>query len=172
MDEIWRPIKGYEGLYEVSNMGRIRSLPRMVRKQNGKMSLYSGKILNPSTWKNGKQSGTTTGVTLWDDGKRKTVMISRMVAIAFLPNPNNYKYVTHIDGNSYNNRADNLQWASTCSTHLRNKINVYDLHDNLIGTYESMTDASKKFKISVQSISNGCYGKVARPKRYVFRFAE
>lgn len=71
MEEEWRPVKGYEGLYEVSNMGWVRSLPRTVRKRGNKTSLYEGKLLSPIAYENGKKTGVSLSVTLCD-GEKKT----------------------------------------------------------------------------------------------------
>ena len=83
MKEIWKPIKDYEGYYEVSNFGRVRSLDRYVQHYS-KHRFYQGKILAENEYPNGYKY-----VNLSKDGKHKTILIHRLVAIAFLPNPNN-----------------------------------------------------------------------------------
>ena len=97
--EIWKPIPGYEGLYEVSNLGRIRSLYRYK------------KILKPSpNW-----NGYTTA-ELWKGKKRKRFTIHRLVATCFCDNPHNKPFVNHKDETRTNNRAENLEWV----THIEN----------------------------------------------------
>lgn len=98
MDEIWKNIPEYNGLYQVSNMGRVKSLNY---KGTGKE-----KILKPATNKEGYLR-----VGLCKDGKRKRFRIHRLVAIHFIPNPNNLPEVNHIDENKTNNCVENLEWC-------------------------------------------------------------
>lgn len=102
-EEIWKPILGYEGLYEVSNLGRVRSLQGRCRKK--------GHILSPG--KKFSRSGTRYDlkVLLVNRGEKKNRLVSRLVAIAFIPNPNNLPQVNHKDENPTNNRAENLEWC-------------------------------------------------------------
>ena len=99
MVEIWRPIPGYEALYEVSNLGRVRSLFRYK------------KMLKPSPITNGYLT-----VELWKDKQRKRIGIHRLVAMCFCENPDNKPFVNHIDETKTNNCADNLEWV----THVEN----------------------------------------------------
>lgn len=92
--EIWKAIDGYEGLYEVSNHGNVRSIKR-------------GIILKPATNTFGYQI-----VGLSKNGKRKEGKIHRLVAKAFIDNPNNKKQVNHIDGDKKNNNVSNLEWVT------------------------------------------------------------
>ena len=109
--EVWRPVVGWEGLYEVSSHGQVRSLDRVVEKLewNGKkyQILYRGKILAQSL----KSIGYCE-VTLYLDGKYKTFKVHRLVAEAFIPNPDNLPCVNHKDECKSNNHADNLEWCS------------------------------------------------------------
>ena len=98
--EIWKDIADYEGLYQVSNRGRVKSLPR-----NG--TSKSEKLLNLH-----KDSKGSYNVSLSKNGKRKIAYVHRLVAEAFLPNPYNLPQVWHIDGNSENNEVDNLIWCT------------------------------------------------------------
>jgi len=91
--EIWKDIKGYEKLYQVSNLGNIKSL------KTGKNLYYS-------------KSKRYLRVGLFKDKKRKGFSIHRLVAEAFIPNPNNYPCVNHKDCNGNNNRVDNLEWCT------------------------------------------------------------
>lgn len=99
MEEIWKPIPGYEALYEVSNLGRVRSLFRYK------------KMLKPSPITNGYLT-----VELWKDKQRKRIGIHRLVAMCFCENPGNKHFVNHKDESRTNNNADNLEWV----THIEN----------------------------------------------------
>ena len=111
MIEEWRDIKGYEKLYQVSNLGRVKSLPKFHRTSKFYSSIgymSKEKILKPL-----KQSCNYLQVDLCDiNGKRRKKYIHKLVAEAFIPNPNNYKYVNHKDEKKTNNKIDNLEWCS------------------------------------------------------------
>ena len=98
--EEWKPIPGYEGLYEVSNYGRVRSYKRSSK----------GKILSPGN--TGNNGSGYLFVTLCKDGKAKPCTVHRLVADAFIPNPNKLSQVNHKDENKQNNYFGNLEWCS------------------------------------------------------------
>lgn len=107
MNEIWKDISGYEGLYQISNRGRVKSLGRVVsRGQKGER--FEKEIIL-------KQVDNTHGylaVSLSKDGKAKTVRVQRLVAEAFIPNPNELPFVNHIDEVKHNNEVENLEWVT------------------------------------------------------------
>lgn len=109
--EIWKQIKGYEELYEVSNLGNVRSKDKTIiqdAKNNSKSThLYKGKTLKPMLQNNGYYT-----VTLCYNQKYKIVGVHRLVAQAFIPNPDNKPQVNHIDGNKMNNCVDNLEYCT------------------------------------------------------------
>lgn len=105
--EYWRPVVGYEGLYEGSNLGRVKSLDRWVKCPNGTVRFYKGKILKPRT--NGRGY---LQVTLSKNGKIKNFLVHRLVAEAFLQNNDNLPCVNHKDENPQNNNVNNLEWCS------------------------------------------------------------
>lgn len=112
MQEIWKDILDYEGLYQVSNLGRIKSLNRKVTQYNGynySERFYKGKILKYCVKPNGYAQ-----VGLGKNGKIKWFAVHRLVAQAFIDNLNNEKYINHKDENKLNNKVENLEWCS-CS---------------------------------------------------------
>ena len=106
MQEIWKDIKGFEGLYQVSNLGRVKSLTRKVKTFNG-FRTSKGQLLKPLKTNRGYYR-----VDLKQKQKNKYVSIHRLVSEAFVPNPNNYRIVNHKDSNQANNNADNLEWCT------------------------------------------------------------
>lgn len=105
-DEAWLPIDGYEGYYEVSNLGRVRSLPRVVTMSNGVKRKTAGKILTLVRYGNGYQAVRLTRNNVPDSRS-----VHRLVAEAFIPNDEGLPEVNHKDENKHNNRADNLEWC-------------------------------------------------------------
>ena len=105
--ETWRAVPGYEGYYEVSNMGDVRSIDRHIVDKRGLNYCIKGKLLS--------KCNTSQGylvVVLSKNGKSKTISIHRLVATAFLPNPKNLYAVNHKDGNKKNNCITNLEWCT------------------------------------------------------------
>lgn len=108
MNELWKDIKGYEGLYKVSNYGRVKSMSRYRKGINNKLVLLKDKILKS----NDDCSKGYLVVSLSKENKHKNYKIHRLVAETFIPNPNNYPQVNHIDGDKHNNNINNLEWCS------------------------------------------------------------
>ena len=104
MIEEWRTIVGYEGQYEVSSYGRVRSLDRYDRMNR----FWKGRILNLHTG-----TGGYLFVGLSSNGNEKNYLVHRMVAQAFIPNPDNLPQVNHKDEDKSNNRVDNLEWCTS-----------------------------------------------------------
>ena len=147
IEEIWKPIKDFEDKYEISNLGRVKN-----------------KITN-HIFKNTNQYGNYFSMVLYDGEKKKSVKIHRLVAQAFIPNPQNLQEVNHKkDYEKDNNRVDNLEWVTSkenCNYGNRNKkianklskkINQYDLDGNFIKTWRNITEASKYYNINISTI--------------------
>lgn len=144
MKEIWKEIKGYEGYYEASNKGQIRSTQRVItlvtRDGKDRPSVFKGKVLKQTDEiKNRHNWLPRKFVQLSKDGIRKRYYAHRLVAETFIPNPNNLPDVNHKDGNPFNNNVDNLEWSSR-------KRNINHAFDNkLIKTEKPVA------KISIQT---------------------
>jgi DNA invertase Pin-like site-specific DNA recombinase len=109
MDETWRDILGYEGLYQISDLGNVRSLDR--KKRNGKdgkgFYILKGRVLTLVNSKKGYKV-----VTLYKDGKQKVKEVHRLIAEAFIPNEENKPQVNHINGDKTDNSLNNLEWVT------------------------------------------------------------
>jgi len=106
-DEIWKPVVGYENLYEVSDKGRIRSVGRIVNACYGSKMSLKGKILKPI-----KCTGGYLCIDLCKEGTKKRYLIHRLVAQAFIPNQDNLPCINHKDENPYHNNVDNLEYCT------------------------------------------------------------
>lgn len=104
MKEVWKPVVGFEGVAEVSNLGRVRSLDRVVKSRNG---VVSGRIKSQRVSNSGYNQ-----VGLYIDGKQYQLLVHRLVAKAFIDNPDNLPEVNHIDENRLNNSESNLEWVT------------------------------------------------------------
>lgn len=106
MNEFWKPINGYQGLYEVSSLGRVKSLPR-------KKKFGNREYLTKTTLMTGCNNGNGyLSVTLCKDHKHKRFYIHRLVAETFIANPKHYPQINHLDENRSNNKVDNLEWCT------------------------------------------------------------
>lgn len=114
--EVWKPINGYSERYEVSNYGRVRSKDMIVNGRLKDCHKIKGRILKPCNDREGYKN-----VVLCINQQRKTFRLHRLVAIAFIPNPENMPEIDHIDANRSNNNVDNLRW-STRKTNSNNPI--------------------------------------------------
>lgn len=113
--EVWLPVKGYEGIYEVSNFGKVK---RVSRFRGVNKAYLNGYCLKPKD--NGKGYYR---IKLTVNNKSRRVMLHRIIAEAFIPNPENKPVVNHIDLNKKNNRIENLEWCTQ-------KDNIIHYHSN------------------------------------------
>lgn len=171
MEEIWKAIEGYEGLYEISNTGIVKSIGRKYRWNDNVYSLKepSFPILRSN------RTGHLT-VSLSKDGKRRCFLVHRLVASAFIPNPNGFPIINHIDENPANNRFDNLEWCTrkyNCNYgnarrhNSENHINNVNLsapvvclkNGRVIAEFPSMWEAQRKTGAMQQNIMKCCQEK-------------
>lgn len=114
--EIWKDVKGYQGLYEISNLGRVKSLAKDIMYSNGKLYKYDERILVPIKIQNtnsGRADDFYLAVNLTKHKKAKTFRIHRLVALHHLENPLNLLEVNHKDHDRLNNNVINLEWTNT-----------------------------------------------------------
>ena len=107
MEEIWKDIPSYEGYYQVSNLGNFRSLPRIIKYKSNGTRNYPSKALLTETTKDNYQR-----IVLMKDGIKTRYQAHRLVALTFIPNPDNKPFINHIDGNKSNNVVTNLEWCT------------------------------------------------------------
>lgn len=178
MKEIWKDIKSYEGLYQVSNIGRIKSLKRHIKTYNGGEYVRKEKIKSIRKINTGGYSD----VLLAKNGKNKTFVIHRLVAEAFIPNPQNLPYINHKDEDKTNNCVENLEWCdpkynanygNAIKKRVKKmyvKVEQYSIDGKLIKVWNSIREASEKLKIKNQSITRCCQGKRKTTGGYIWRY--
>lgn len=105
--EEWKPIEWLQNIYEVSNEGRVRSIDRIEKMKNGVMRPRKGRVLCQKTALSGYKS-----VHISINGKAKDYLTHRLVALAFIPNPDSLPCINHKDNNKANNRVENLEWCT------------------------------------------------------------
>lgn len=200
MEEIWKDVKGYEGLYKINNFGIVKnSKKKIIKSQKNK-------------------SGYIT-IKLHNNGKRKKYMVHRLVAETFIPDKIKFKYfneedklkytnhleklcLNHIDENKLNNNVENLEWCTYLynnnygtrkirvknslkkvqmteerlkiirETHWKKKIFQYDLDGNLIRKWDSIKEASIFIKKDITGIQHCCKGKLKTCGGYIWKYAE
>lgn len=150
MKEIWKPIKGWEGKYEISSYGRCRTVEHFVLRNDGIQQVVRGKIKTPHN--------NRRGYLAYDIGSKKRIYAHRLVAEAFIPNPNGYNEIDHIDTNKSNNRVENLRWIDrkgNCNNPLtvermnsvyerfKKPVVELDLYGNYIKTWNGAKDIIK-----------------------------
>lgn len=107
MREIWKDIPGFEGCYQASNSGKIKSKKRTVTYSTGKTQIYPSVVLIPGVTESGYYS-----VTLCKDTRRFTKRVCRLIGLTFIPNPENKPQINHKDGDKKNDAVSNLEWST------------------------------------------------------------
>lgn len=176
MTEIWKDIKDYEGLYQVSNLGRVKSLDHYVKHPKGSLRLIKERILKPFLQKTGYLI-----VTLSKNNIKTSYNVHRLVAEAFVYNPYNKMCINHLNKNRTDNRADNLEWCTykennnwsnhneLVSNSLINNINKskpilqYTLDMIFVTEYPSIMEASRQTGINNSNICQCCKGNKNYP---------
>lgn len=143
--EVWKDIVGYEGLYQVSNLGRVKSLKRNKANNYGKVP---ERVLKQQI---NKKSGGYSQASLCKEGKYKVFFIHRLVARAFIHNPDNKPVVNHKDGNKHNNCVGNLEWCTQ-------KENV--LHSFVTGLNVPIDERKSGVWTVVVEVRNGKYNLI------------
>lgn len=177
-NEEWRAVPGYEGLYEVSSLGRVKSI-----KRKG----VSEKIISQT-----KNRGGYLRVCLWKDNKGIKYSVHRLVALAFIPNQYEKEQVNHIDECKTNNCVDNLEWCTNLENHRHGTINQrisasltnnpkmskrvasYDCDGNLVSIYPSVYEAGRRLGISASTIRDYLKGRhnLSHAGGYKWQFTE
>lgn len=179
----WKDIVGYENEYQINQFGEIRTL-----KDSSKLKKYD--VLKPQI---SKRNGYVYQM-LYKNGKEKLLRVHRLVAMVFLPNPNNLPQVNHKDGNKQNNSVDNLEWCeqsdnmkhayknglqipsenqrkAIINTNKLKQKKVCQIKDGeVINTFSGISEASRQTKISISCISRCCNLKRKSTNGYEWRF--
>ena len=171
IEEIWKPIVEYDGLYEVSNLGRIKTKDNIIKK----FVYTKDKYFRTSLYKN---------------KKRKSFLVHRLVAQAFIPNPENKPQINHINGIKDDNRVENIEWCTqfenmqhAIKNHLNKplrgskhpnsrKTNQYDLNNNFIKQWDTITSASEYYKVCKTCIRDCCIGKQKKSKGFIWKYGD
>lgn len=181
-EEIWLPIKGFEGYYEVSNVGNIRSVDRYVNSRFGRKRFIKSMEM-------GFITGKYHMVTLTKSQNKSTLLVHRLVAEAFKENPTNLPVVNHIDLNKLNNKESNLEWTSYSGntkhafnngmfpklheTQFKkgckalNQILIVNIENGIF--YDSISEAAKVYPISASHLVDCVAGR--KKNKTPFRYA-
>lgn len=183
MKEIWKPIKGYEGYYEISSYGRLRSCDRIIVQ--GKNFLHlKGRFMCPSICR-------STGyyiTTLSRNGIKKRKLLHRLIAKAFIPNPDNKPMIDHINGVRTDNGIENLRWCTNrenltfpiasenrikCKAPISKKVAQIDRYtQKVIKVFRSTGEVHRQLGFKSPNISRCCRGEKPTAYNYIWRYVE
>lgn len=182
MGEMWKDIEDYEGIYQISNLGDVKSYDKYVKKKHG-LIFYKGKKMKII------YSGKYPFIGLTKNRKQKVHLIHRLVAIHFIPNPENKSQVNHKKGIKTDNRASELEWVTPSEniihayqTGLRKKlfgkdhkgskkVKQFTMDGKFISEYNSQLEAKRMLGMKSSHISEVCLGKVASCGGYLWEYA-
>lgn len=177
MKEIYKDVVGFEGMYLVSNLGNVKSFERNIIRKDGKPYHIKEEFMSQNN--NGRGYLFTR---LYVDGKGINKYIHRLVAEAFIPNPENLPEVNHKSENKYDNSVENLEWAThkdNCNYGTRTQrsaenhskpINQYDLHGNFIKSWNSATEIERVLNLSSSNISKCCRDVTKTAYGFIWRY--
>lgn len=178
MSEIWKPVVGYEN-YEVSNLGRVKSLDRVIKYKTGRLQKIKGKL---KTYKI-NNSGYAI-VKLYKNDIETTFLLHRLVYFTFYPNADINLQVNHIDENKLNCNLENLNSFTpkeNCNYGYRNKkmgdkhkkpIIQFDMDDRVIKLWDCAKNAAVELGIDNASISKCCKGKLKSSGGYIWKYLD
>lgn len=177
---MWKAIQGYEGYYEVSDLGEVRSVDRVIPSVDGRQYRRRGKIMKQSISKsrNVHVSGYPV-VNLHKQHHSLVVSVHQLVARAFIPNPLNLPTVNHRDGNKLNNASTNLEWASYSANNIHalesqlrqprsNPVVQESVAGKIIAFYDSVSKASRVTGVSRGMISHCIHHRARTAGGYVW----
>lgn len=175
--EIWKDIEGYEGLYQVSNLGRIKSLSRKI-KRNDMNAITKEKIM-----KQAKDDRGYLMANLYKNGRNHSIKVHRLVAKLFIPNPLNLPQVNHIDEVKTNNSVSNLEWCTNkyninygkhnlnIAKSLSKRVYQYTKNNVLVKAWNSTIQCSREnSEFNHRHISECCLGKRKTHKKYKWSY--
>ena len=149
IEEEWRDIEGYVGIYQVSNLGRVKSLDRMRTTKTGRKSFIKGRVITPEKSKDGYVS-----IKLNNNGMSKKKILHRIVAKAFIPNPENKPYVNHIDYDRTNAKASNLEWCTPKENVHHSRHRMYNPVTGKYGGEHPHSIDTEVFEVCIRKIAD------------------
>lgn len=180
-DEIWKDIQGYEGLYQISNYGNLKSLDHIVKTKNQYNKISNRTVKGKKIKKSFDRDNYYT-VSLCKNNNKTTKRIHRLVAQAFIPNLENKSMINHKDENKQNNNFSNLEWCTAkYNTNYNNmpkrrgiskrkKVYQFDKQNNLIKIWNYSKEAAEFYKVKDSSIRGCCCGKTKTIKKFIWKY--
>ena len=175
--EIWKDIEGYEGIYQISNFGAIKSLARSVNHGHSIKQLVPECILKPRIYNTGYYY-----IVLCKDGKKKNFTVHGLVAKYFIENKDNKEYVNHKNGVKTDYSIENLEWNTMSENRLHafrtglqkphslKSVVAYKKNGDLVGKYHSIHDAARKLNLHPSKICSVCKGDRMTTGNMIFEY--